>query len=411
MPKKFRKSRRLNATADDLDMSLQSVTLDDHMNQLEILKQELQQAEKRAAEAEQRVAALSQSNAPSTPQSQPDNSLSPGTDIANDTGPSLASSPLKDTDSEPLTTAPTEIKTNKFKTSFDVPLPRQGEFNGTGAWEGFIRPFMGLAEACGWSPEEKKFRLMSGLKGKAAEFVFQQLDPSITTDFDTLVSALESRFAERRTQNAWLALLESRKLSPKESLTEYVADIRRLVVRGYPTADAGTRDSIALRHFLKGLPDQQITVAVGMTNPKTLEEARTAVENYTSLRENVSPGMKTSHRVHAIQTPVKQSVPQNSDAVTQDAYVTQAQMKQFSDNLDRRLAGLAKLIRDKSARQPKDRAATAAPGQSKNGGKGKETGKPAEVTCFKCNEPGHFANKCPQLATKEVIVVDSKSEN
>ena len=119
--------------------------------------------------------------------------------------------------------------------------------------------------------------------------------------------------------------------------------------------------------------------------------------------------MKTSHRVHAIQT--KQSVPQNSDAVTQDAYVTQAQMKQFSDNLDRRLAGLAKLIRDKSARQPKDRAATAAPGQSKNGGKGKETGKPAEVTCFKCNEPGHFANKCPQLATKEVIVVDSKSEN
>ena len=268
MPKKFRKSRRLNATADDLDMSLQSVTLDDHMNQLEILKQKLQQAEKRAAEAEQRVAALSQSNAPSTPQSQPDNSLSPGTDIANDTGPSLASSPLKDTDSETPTTAPTEIKTNKSTTSFDVPLPRQGEFNGTGAWEGFIRPFMGLAEACGWSPEEKKFRLMSGLKGKAAEFVFQQLDPSITTDFDTLVSALESRFAERRTQNAWLALLESRKLSPKESLTEYVADIRRLVVRGYPTADAGTRDSIALRHFLKGLPDQQITVAVGMTNPK-----------------------------------------------------------------------------------------------------------------------------------------------
>ena len=60
---------------------------------------------------------------------------------------------------------------------------------------------MGLAEACEWSADEKKFRLVSSLKGKAAEFAFQQLDPSIVKDFDKLVAALESRFAERSTHN------------------------------------------------------------------------------------------------------------------------------------------------------------------------------------------------------------------
>ena len=69
-------------------------------------------------------------------------------------------------------------------------------------------------------------------------------------------------------------MLESNKFLPKDNLTEYVADIRRLVMRGYPTAE-----SITLRHFLKGLRDQQTVVSIWITNPKTLEEARTAVEN------------------------------------------------------------------------------------------------------------------------------------
>ena len=72
-------------------------------------------------------------------------------------------------------------------------------------------------------------------------------------------------------------------------------------MRGYPTADTGTWESIALCHFLKGLPDQQTVVSIGMTNPKTLEEARKAVENFMSLRESVNPP-KNSLRVHAVQT-------------------------------------------------------------------------------------------------------------
>ncbi len=87
-----------------------------------------------------------------------------------------------------------------------------------------------------------------------------------------------------------MASLEARKLQPKEKLSEYVADIKRLVIKGYPTADQQTRDTIGLRYFLKGLPDSQMAVAVGMNNPETLDEARTILDTYNSLRdETVKP--------------------------------------------------------------------------------------------------------------------------
>ena len=412
MPKKSRKARRLNDLADDLDQSSQSA---DDQEQLETLKEQLREAEKRAEEAEQRAAALLQSVTPSTPQSQPEKSPNLSTDTPSHPSPLSISSPVTDLELKGNSVSPAPVhKTDKADRKFEVPLPRQNEFNGTGAWEGFIRPFMGLAVACGWTAEEKKFRLMSSLKGKAAEFVFQQLDPSTINDFEKLISALESRFAERRTQNAWLALLEAKKLSPKDSLTEYVADIRRLVMRGYPTADETTRESIALRHFLKGLPDQQTTVAIGMTNPKTLEEARTAVENFTSLRENLGSG-KTSLRVHAIQPTddhQHESAPETNTVPKPDAnFVTQEQMKQFSDKLDRRLTGIVKLIKDnRPAKKPSSGSGSGAKSAGNHAGNTKQEGR-TDVTCFKCNEPGHFANKCPELATKEVVTIQPASGN
>ncbi|XP_038062336.1 3-oxoacyl-[acyl-carrier-protein] synthase, mitochondrial-like [Patiria miniata] len=70
MPKKYRKSRRLNASAeaDDLELSFGSVSLrPDEADQLDTLKRELKKAEKRAVEAEQRAASLLKASTPSMP--------------------------------------------------------------------------------------------------------------------------------------------------------------------------------------------------------------------------------------------------------------------------------------------------------------------------------------------------------
>ena len=67
-------------------------------------------------------------------------------------------------------------------------------------------------------------------------------------------------------------------LQPKEKLSKYVADIRKLVITGYPTAHQQTRETIGLRYFLKGPPESQMAVAVGMKSPEALEEARTILD-------------------------------------------------------------------------------------------------------------------------------------
>ena len=93
---------------------------------------------------------------------------------------------------------------------------------------------------------------------------------------------------EKRAPSSYVAQLEIRKLQPCEDISSYIASIRQLVIKGYPTADKDTRGTIELRHFLKGLPDQQMALAIGMREPKSVEEARSALEMYASLREEVA---------------------------------------------------------------------------------------------------------------------------
>ena len=158
--------------------------------------------------------------------------------------------------------------------NYEVPMPRQALFDGKTSWESFFQPFEALAVACKWDQNEKLFRLTSCLRGEAAEYAFRQLPQDTLGDFAQLERALEARYKEKRTSSSYVAELENRRMQTKEKLADYVADIKRLVIKGYPTADAQTREKINVRHFLKGLPDQQMAVAVGMREPSTIDEAR-----------------------------------------------------------------------------------------------------------------------------------------
>ena len=89
------------------------------------------------------------------------------------------------------------------------------------------------------------------MRGKAAEYAFGQLPPEALQEFTQLEKALEARYKEKRTSSTYLAEQENRKLQPKEKLADYVADMKKLVIKGYPTADAQTREKINVRHFLK----------------------------------------------------------------------------------------------------------------------------------------------------------------
>lgn len=145
---------------------------------------------------------------------------------------------------------------------------------------------------------------------------------------------MESRLKERRTSASYLNELEKRKFSSKEKLLEYAADIKRLVIKGYPTADELTRETINVRYFLKGLSDQQLAIAVGMKDPKTVDDAREMVETYNSLRDDVGRGQ----RIRSVNVDVgsdkgraNQRRPQRQEAKNGDRYVTTEDVKRLID--------------------------------------------------------------------------------
>ena len=247
-----------------------------------------------------------------------------------------------------------------------VPLPKQIMFDGSNSWESFIIPFESLAKACGWDDSECLFRLTSSLRGDAAEYAFGQLPPETVSSFDAFKCALELRFKERRPPTLYLAQLEARRLESSEDTSVYIASLRRLVIKAYPTADEVTRETIVLRHFLRGLQDQNTAVAVGMSGPKTVEDARVALEMYSSLRDD-SPRLSKVRQVTA----------------SNDKVYNESDISKLTKQLD-------KLFGEYSRSNEGDvsdvKLDITSPRRDQR-----------TVECYSCHEFGHYASECKEM--------------
>ena len=261
-------------------------------------------------------------------------------------------------------------------TRVTVSLPPQEHYDGQGRpWEGFIFSFRSLAEACQWDEREQRFRLLACLRGDAADFVFQQLDADVVNDLDKLIVALEGRFAARKTPSAFVSQLESRRLGPKETISDYAADIRRLTTFGYPTADAATMEMIATRHFLRGLGDNSMSMTIGMQEPKTLQEAREIAERYHHLREE------------AVRNTSRSGI--RSVSSSESTSVMEEKLVSFMSNLETRIAQLSEDIRTQFRHGNNDSR------QYQGQPRDRPRARSAPLRCHECQELGHIAKNSP----------------
>ena len=270
--------------------------------------------------------------------------------------------------------------TRAAPTRVTVSLPPQEHYDGQGRpWEGFIFSFRSLAEACKWDEREQRFRLLACLRGDAADFVFQQLSADVVNDLDKLIAALEGRFAARKTPTAFVSQLESRRLGPKETISDYAADIRRLTTFGYPTADAATMEMIATRHFLRGLGDNSMSMTIGMQEPKTLQEAREIAERYHHLREEAVRNTSRSG--------IRSVSSSEATSVTEEKLATFE--RRLMSNFETRISQLSEDIQTQLRQRNND--SRQYQGQPRDRPRARST----PLRCYECQELGHIAKNCP----------------
>ena len=238
-------------------------------------------------------------------------------------------------------------------------------FNGTSAWQTFIVQFESSAKILKWNQEEKLLYLGVSLKDAAADFAYNEIGEEERNTFDKLKDALADRFSDHRTPAFFQNLLERRNFLSSETTAEYATDLKRLVVKSFPTADQTTRDAIGFKQFLRGLPDQSMVSQVGiMAMPPTVDKARAALDQLLNLRDNVCvPGQKVA-------------------SVATDQLVRE--IRELKDDIRSLITSQREPFRQ-SVHEPRPRQSVPEPRSYRR----------AEPRCYNCNQTGHISRNCP----------------
>ena len=122
--------------------------------------------------------------------------------------------------------------------------------------------------------------LATNLSGDARS-VLIELGSNIT--WETLVEKLEGRYEPKDQKPVHQAILRCRKRKTGENLPELMADIKRLIRRAYPTADAAISDELTVKHFKDALNNEAMEWAVHETRDTSTDAALAAAMNYEAF--------------------------------------------------------------------------------------------------------------------------------
>ncbi|KAJ8038111.1 hypothetical protein HOLleu_19096 [Holothuria leucospilota] len=155
--------------------------------------------------------------------------------------------------------------------SMDPQICRICSLDGVQPWDSYISHFESFSDINSWSQCEKAQYLKASLKGDALE-IFAEL-PNTRLDFETLSTALETRFWHAHEGPLFLAQLTMRTREKGESVQQSAQAIRKFVKGANLSLNSAAREDIAFEHFRNALGNIKLQRTVFMSKPRSLAEA------------------------------------------------------------------------------------------------------------------------------------------
>ena len=141
------------------------------------------------------------------------------------------------------------------------PVQKPAEFDGRLSWEAYITQFQIVAEINQWEDAEKAAFLATSLRGQALT-VLSNLPPESRKNFQSLLTALESRFGNKRQSELHRMKLRNRIRRRDETLPEVAEDIERLARLAYPDAPVDVLETLTKDQFIDALIDEELRLRV-----------------------------------------------------------------------------------------------------------------------------------------------------
>jgi len=143
----------------------------------------------------------------------------------------------------------------------------------------------------GWSEEEKISWFQWSLKGRAQQLLWD-LPSDQAMSYADLSRKLKLQFGSEKQCEVYKLELRSRRRGPRESLSDLMQDVRRLMVLAYSAQTSEMWESVAINAFLEAVDDPDLALEVRKRGPTTLDEA---YRDALLLEGFVKTCMKTDH--------------------------------------------------------------------------------------------------------------------
>ena len=268
-------------------------------------------------------------------------------------------------------------------------------FDGSRAWQVFEAQFDTAATANNWSETEKGQRLLTALKGAAAN-VIQSLPRAEFTNYESVRRRLASHYGAEQRGLLAHTKFTSRRQKEGESLTDFASDIEQLARLAFPTWPEEVLQVRAQEGFLAGIADPELrrTVRLTVRQAATMEDTLATAVHIESVNQ-VEPPTKRARVAQA-------SVAACNNAAVASASRARSRSRSASPLPARRVTSQsqpapAKDVMEAIEALRKALLGQVEPAEHSSRARSPKRKVPADAQCFYCKGYGHFRNQCPKL--------------